>query len=120
MINNYICYMSKAIPVYYHIKKDQFSSKHTRGQFRKFGDVHEIHLFIQNIYKDSDDVEEFIEKLLMIYLSELMCGFTRDWDGELECGKYDAKDINGDVYWCPFLCFFEREYDKEYNVADMK
>lgn len=117
---NYISYMNKAIPVYYHIYKDLFSTDSSRGQFRNFEFDQEIHLFIQNIYKDSDSIDEFIEKLLMIYLSELMCGFTRDWDDEPECGKYNAKDINNDIYWCPFLSFFERYYDKEYNVRDMK
>ena len=101
------------IQTVYHIKSDLLSTERVRGQYRRLlGLGNSVHLFLQNIWRDSDNENEFITKLTMIYLTELMCGFT--YEGKPECEKCPRKATNGIFLSCPFLEFLESEYDIKY------
>jgi len=101
------------ILLFYHIRSDIPSTERIRGQFRSLIlDGQSIHLYLQNIWKDSHNEDDFITKLTMIYLCELMCGFT--YEDKRECEKCPRKASNGIFLVCPFMEFLESEYDIEY------
>ena len=101
------------IPIFYRLKPDALSIPTARGETRKFfGIVSSIHLYLQNIWEDSDNIDDFMVKMIIVHLTELTCCFTTI--GTLECEKREGER----GYSCPFLRIFAEFFNVEYEDMD--